>query len=98
MSIRKEKNLQIKEYEYCAWILLDTKLGPTLTQNCYLLIQTYGTNEKYVQSKFSNLPGQSIHKFGMGRVSLSTGSHFLSERPSAVQACISDLEIKGSIP
>ena len=48
---------------------------------------------------FSNLPGQSIHKFGTGRVSLSTGSHFLNERPSAVQSLyISDLEIKGSIP
>ena len=35
---------------------------------------------------FSNLPGQSIHRFGTGRVSLSTGSHFLNERPSAVQS------------
>ena len=42
---------------------------------------------KNVSSRqFSNLPGQSIHKFGTGRVSLSTGSHFLNERPSAVQS------------
>ena len=34
---------------------------------------------------FSNLPGQSIHRFGTGKVSLSTGSHFLNERPSVDQ-------------
>ena len=35
---------------------------------------------------FSYLPGQSIHKFGTGRVSSSTGSGFLNERQSAVQS------------